>query len=44
MNDSDALTVAAQAAIPEEILETLDENTKQELTEEPKYLALTFDD
>ena len=32
------------AEIPMEILGELDEATRQELTEEPKYVALTFDD
>lgn len=32
------------AEIPEDILAVLDADTKQELTEEPKYVALTFDD
>ena len=31
------------AEIPMEILGELDEATRQELTEEPKYVALTFD-
>ena len=34
----------ASAEIPEEILGELDEETLQELVEEPKYVALTFDD
>lgn len=34
----------ASAEIPLEILGGLDEDTRQELTEEPKYVALTFDD
>ncbi len=34
----------ASAEIPEEILGELDEETLQELVEEPRYVALTFDD
>ena len=36
--------VSGPAEIPMEILGELDEDTRQELTEEPKYVALTFDD
>lgn len=35
---------AGPAEIPAEILGSLDEETKQALMEEPKYVALTFDD
>lgn len=35
---------AGQAEIPVEILGGMDEETRKELTEEPKYVALTFDD
>lgn len=42
--DSQTAATAGSAEIPANILETLDANTLQELTEEPKYLALTFDD
>ena len=39
-----AVMSAGEARIPSAILEALDPVTRQELTAEPKYLALTFDD
>ena len=39
-----AVVSSGEAEIPREILETLDPVTREMLTEEPKYLALTFDD
>ena len=39
-----AVTAGGGAEIPEEILGELDEETLQDLVEEPKYVALTFDD
>lgn len=39
-----AYDTAGTAEIPMEILGELDEETLSELTEEPKYVALTFDD
>lgn len=47
MGGSDTSQMAetsGNAEIPAEILETLDMETRQNLVEEPKYLALTFDD
>ena len=39
-----AVSAGGGAEIPEEILGELDEETLKELVEEPKYVALTFDD
>ena len=38
------LPAAGEAEIPANIWAAMDASTKQELTEEPKYVALTFDD
>lgn len=42
--DLSAYETAGEAEIPVEILGELDEETLEDLTEEPKYVALTFDD
>ena len=39
-----AETVSGEAEIPFSILETMDEAIQKELIEDPKYIALTFDD
>lgn len=41
---NNAVSAGGGAEIPEEILGELDQETLQELVEEPKYVALTFDD